>query len=239
MQTQSGEAFVTSVPALHTSLATATTDRPTNFGARELDMTDLREDAVQRYFSRSRDVLDRVAGDRDFLAAVIAIADRVARTLREGGKLLIAGNGGSAADAQHIAAEFLSRFGFDRHPLPAIALTTDSSVLTAIGNDYGFEQVFERQVRGLGRRGDVFLAISTSGRSANVLAALKAAREIGVATIGFSGARSADMRALCDLFLAAPSEETALIQQIHITASHAICGVVERDLFDAAAHPKA
>jgi D-sedoheptulose 7-phosphate isomerase len=201
-------------------------------------MADPREDHVQGYFDRSRELLARVAGDRDFLAAVLAIADRITRTLREGGKLLLAGNGGSAADAQHIAAEFLSRFGFDRNPLPAIALTTDTSVLTAIGNDYGFDQVFERQIRGLGRPGDLFLAISTSGRSANVLAALTAAREIGVTTVGFSGANSTNMRELCDLFLAVPSTETAPIQQIHITASHAICGIVERDLFNAPS-PKA
>jgi D-sedoheptulose 7-phosphate isomerase len=204
-----------------------------------VDMADPREDAAQRYFNRSRELLDRVAGDQQFLAAVTAIAERVSHTLRDGSKLLIAGNGGSAADAQHIAAELLSRFGFDRAPLPAIALTTDSSVLTAIGNDYGFERVFERQVRGLGRRGDLFLAISTSGRSPNVLAALKAAREIGVTTVGFSGARSAEMRALCDLFLAVPSEETSLIQQVHMTAAHAICEVVERDLFGAPTKPKA
>jgi D-sedoheptulose 7-phosphate isomerase len=202
-------------------------------------MGDPREDAVQGYFDRSREVLDRAAGNRDFLAAVVAVADSVTRALRNGGKLLIAGNGGSAADAQHVAAEFLSRFGFDRHPLPAIALTTDTSVLTAIGNDYGFDRVFERQVRGLGRPGDVFLAISTSGRSANVLAGLKAAREIGVTTIGFSGTNNTDMLALCDVFLAAPSVETAQIQQIHITAFHAVCGIVERDLFAAPAEPKA
>jgi D-sedoheptulose 7-phosphate isomerase len=187
-------------------------------------------DAVSRHFSGSRELLDRVANDRDFLAAVGGIADRIARTLRAGGKLLIAGNGGSAADAQHVAAEFLSRFGFDRNPLPAIALSTDTSVLTAIGNDYGFERVFERQVRGLGRKGDALIAISTSGRSPNVIAALKAARETGMTTIGFSGS-AGEMHALCDLFLAVPSNETALIQQIHITAFHAICGIVERDLF--------
>jgi D-sedoheptulose 7-phosphate isomerase len=202
-------------------------------------MVDPRESAAQGYFSRSRELLDRVAGDQQFLAAVTAIAERVSRTLREGGKLLIAGNGGSAADAQHIAAELLSRFGFDRAPLPAIALTTDSSVLTAIGNDYGFEHVFERQVRGLGRRGDLFLAISTSGRSPNVLAALKAAREIGVTTVGFSGARCADMGTLCDLFLAVPSKETSLVQQVHMTAAHAICEIVERDLFGAPPKPRA
>jgi len=153
--------------------------------------------------------------------------------LRDGGKVLLAGNGGSAADAQHIAAEFVGRFVNDRAPLPALALTTDTSALTAIGNDYGFEQVFERQVRALGRRGDVFVAISTSGRSPNVLAALKAARELGLTAVGFTRDAKTPMHALCDLVLAAPSEETALIQQIHITAAHAICHLVERELLGA------
>jgi D-sedoheptulose 7-phosphate isomerase len=166
---------------------------------------------------------------------IVALALQMVLTIRRGGKILLFGNGGSAADAQHIAAEFLSRFQFDRSPLPAIALTTDSSVLTAVGNDYGYEQVFERQVRGLGRAGDVFIGISTSGRSPNVLAALKAARAAYVTTIGFTGAGTNEMTALCDYLLAAPSNETALIQQIHITAAHAICGLVERDLFGAPA----
>lgn len=165
---------------------------------------------------------------------IYAIADRIARSFRNGGKLLIAGNGGSAADAQHIAGEFLSRLNFDRNPLPAIALTTDTSVLTAIGNDYGFDRAFERQVRGLGRSGDVFVAISTSGRSPNVLAALKAAREIGVATVGFTGNGVREVAQHCELCLAAPSSETPLIQQIHIVAAHAICGLVERELFGGA-----
>jgi D-sedoheptulose 7-phosphate isomerase len=194
-------------------------------------VTESREEQVRAYFRRSEEVLARACTDAELLTAIQAIADRIARALRAGGKLLLAGNGGSAADAQHIAGELLSRFAFDRNPLPAIALTTDTSVLTAIGNDYGYEQVFERQIRGLGRRGDVFVAISTSGRSPNVLAALRAAREIGVATVGFTGAKDAGMRALCDLILAAPSEDTPLIQQIHITAAHAICGLVERELF--------
>ena len=186
--------------------------------------------AVSRHFSASRELLARVASDRNFMAAIGGITDRITRTLRDGGKLLIAGNGGSAADAQHVAAEFLSRFGFDRTPLPAIALTTDTSVLTAIGNDYGFERVFERQVRGLGHKGDVFVAISTSGQSPNVIAALRAAREIGMTTIGFCGS-GGEMRPLCDLILVVPSEQTALIQQIHLTAFHAICAIVERELF--------
>jgi D-sedoheptulose 7-phosphate isomerase len=195
-------------------------------------MADPRED-VLAYLHRSREVLERAEKDRELVAAIVTIADRIAHTLRNGGKLLLAGNGGSAADAQHIAAEFVGRFVNDRIPLPAIALTTDSSAITAIGNDYGFEQVFERQLRALGRKGDVFVAISTSGRSPNVLAALKAARELGLTAIGFTKDAQTPMHALCDLVLAAPSDETALIQQIHITAAHAICHLVERELFGA------
>jgi D-sedoheptulose 7-phosphate isomerase len=196
-------------------------------------MTDLREDAIATHFQRSLSVMEQAASDRALRMTMLSIADRITATFRNGGKILIAGNGGSAADAQHIAGEFLSRLRFDRDPLPAIALTTDTSVLTAVGNDYGYEQVFERQLRGLGRGGDVFIAISTSGRSPNVLAALEAARKLGMTTIGFTGtAHGANaMRALCDIVLAAPTDDTPLIQQIHITAAHAICEVVERDLF--------
>ena len=196
-------------------------------------MVDPREDAVTAHFRRSRDAIERAAGEREFVAAVLAIADRMTRSLKDGGKILFAGNGGSAADAQHIAAELVGRFTTDRAPLAAIALTTDTSILTAVGNDYGFDRVFERQVRALGRKGDVFVGISTSGRSPNILAALKAARELGIVTVGFTGQKGADMRPLCDLTLAVPSDETALIQQVHITAAHAICGLVERELFPA------
>jgi len=191
----------------------------------------LTDDIIAAHFRRSLDVLERSASDDKFRAALLAIAQSVEKTFRDGGKVMLAGNGGSAADAQHIAGEFLSRLRFDRNPLPAIALTTDSSVLTAVGNDYGYEQVFERQLRGLGRAGDVFIAISTSGKSPNVLAALRAAREIGIATVGFTGAAGGAMRPLCDMVLAAPSDDTPLIQQIHITAAHAICEMVEQRLF--------
>ncbi len=185
------------------------------------------------HLRRSLDGLGRAVADAEFNAAVLAIAQAIEQSLRGGGKLMLAGNGGSAADAQHIAGEFLSRLRFDRHPLPAIALTTDSSVLTAVGNDYGYDQVFERQLRGLGRKGDVFIAISTSGKSPNVLAALAAARELGITTVGFTGNSpgAAAMLALCHLVLAAPSDDTPLIQQVHITAAHAICEIVERNLF--------
>jgi D-sedoheptulose 7-phosphate isomerase len=191
------------------------------------------DDIVALHFERSLATLRAAVEDAAFRATVTAIAARIAAAFRAGHKIMLAGNGGSAADAQHIAGEFLSRFRFDRNPLAAIALTVDTSVLTAIGNDYGYEHVFARQIAGLGRAGDVFIAISTSGRSPNVLAAMRAARAIGVTTIGFTGTApgAAAMRELSDLFLAAPTPDTPLMQQIHITAAHAICETVEQDLF--------
>jgi len=204
-----------------------------------MDPKDPRNDMVAEHFRRSCETLSRAAEDVKLRAVIHAIADTIADAFRAGRKLLIAGNGGSAADAQHIAGEFLSRLNFDRNPLPAIALTADTSVLTAIGNDYGFERTFERQVRGLGQKGDVFIAISTSGRSPNVVAALRAAREAGLTTIGFTGtAADGAMAPLCDHCLAAPSPETPFIQQIHIVAAHAICGLVERSLFGKVAAPR-
>lgn len=194
-------------------------------------MTDPRQNAVVAHFRRSKAAAEQAAADGKFVEATAAIAARIAASLKAGGKVLLAGNGGSAADAQHVAAELVGRFIDDRAPLAAIALTTDTSALTAIGNDYGFDQVFARQVRALGRKGDVFIGISTSGRSANILEALKAARELGIATIGFTKAAQTPMQALCELVLAVPSEETALIQQIHITAAHAICHLIESELF--------
>lgn len=188
---------------------------------------------IESHLSRSVAVLERAATDPEFLKTVHTISQVITAMYRQGGKVLIAGNGGSAADAQHIAGELVSRYRFDRHPLSAIALTTDTSVLTAIGNDYGYEQVFERQIRALGRAGDVFIAISTSGRSPSVLAALKAAREIGITTMGFTGAgQSAEaMRISSDFLLIAPTDDTPLIQQVHITVAHAICEAVEHNLY--------
>mgnify|MGYP001266113052 CR=1 FL=1 len=192
-------------------------------------------DAAETAYARSHlaeslSALQAASAAPEFLAALGKIADEMAKALAAGHKILLCGNGGSAADAQHIAGELLSRFETDRAPLPAVALTTDSSVLTAIGNDYGYEQVFERQVRGLGAKGDVFIAISTSGRSPNILRALDAARERELVTIGFTGAKGNDMAAKCDVLLRAPSDKTPVIQQIHITAAHIVCGLVERRL---------
>jgi D-sedoheptulose 7-phosphate isomerase len=189
------------------------------------------EDEILAHLKRSKEALQRAEQDSSLIRTIAAIATAIAASLRAGGRLMLAGNGGSAADAQHIAAELLSRFRQDRAPLPAIALTTDSSVLTAIGNDFGYDHVFERQVRGLGKKGDVFAGLSTSGRSPNVIAALQAAREAGIVTIGFTGTNGMAMQPLCDHLLIAPSDETAIIQQIHITAAHAICALVESQLF--------
>lgn len=202
------------------------------FGAhvRELSFMSQQDDTVAVHFRRSLETLGRAAEDARLRRTIHAIADAITQAMRNGGKLMLAGNGGSAADAQHIAGEFVSRLNFDRNPLPAIALTTDTSVLTAIGNDYGYEHVFERQVRGLGRPGDVLIAISTSGRSPNILAALKSARDLGITTVGFTGGGERAMTAYCDLCLAAPCMETPLIQQIHIVCAHAICEIVELNL---------
>jgi D-sedoheptulose 7-phosphate isomerase len=198
-----------------------------------LSMIDIESprEIARSYLVQSQQVLQRAAQDEKFLDQISSISNAVAGALRRGGKVMLAGNGGSAADAQHIAGEFLSRLNFDRAPLPAIALTVDTSVLTAVGNDYGYESIFERQVQGLGRPGDIFIGISTSGRSPNILRALRKAKELGVVTVGFGGSNLSEMLALSDLFLAVPSESTPLIQQVHITAAHIICGEVERVLF--------
>ena len=158
------------------------------------------------------------------------IAAAIVTALRSGNKLLIIGNGGSAADAQHIAAEIVGRYKQDRPGWAAIALTTDTSALTSIANDYGFEQVFARQIEGLGLRGDVLLALSTSGRSPNILAALRSARKRGLVTIGFTGSKGQALGALCDHLLVAPSDDTPVIQQIHLTIAHGICDEIEQTM---------
>jgi len=187
-------------------------------------------DYARRHLAESQEALAAAAADSALIAALGQIADAMTDALKAGRKILLCGNGGSAADAQHIAGELLSRFEKDRAPMAAIALTTDTSVLTAIGNDYGYEQVFERQVTGLGVKGDVLIALSTSGRSANVLKALEAARARGLLTIGFTGKKGGDMAARCDIVLNAPSDRTPVIQQIHIIAAHIVCGLIERRL---------
>jgi D-sedoheptulose 7-phosphate isomerase len=159
-------------------------------------------------------------------------ARRIASAVARGNKLLICGNGGSAADAQHLAGEFVNRFLIDRPPLPALALTTDSSVLTAISNDFGFEHVFAKQIYALGAPGDILLAISTSGKSPNVLAALRAAKEKSMHTIGLCGAGHG-LDSVCDIVLHVPHASTPLVQEIHISAGHLLCALVDHFLFTA------
>ncbi|HWK61409.1 MAG TPA: D-sedoheptulose 7-phosphate isomerase [Eoetvoesiella sp.] len=176
-------------------------------------------------------IIDAMAKDTNLQATVQAAAQACITCLTNEGKILLAGNGGSAADAQHIAGEFVSRFAFDRPGLPAIALTTDTSILTAIGNDYGYEKLFARQVQAHGRRGDIFIGYSTSGKSPNVLRAFEEARKRGLSTIGLTGNRGGPMKDLCDFLLEVPSADTPKIQEGHLVLGHILCGLVENALF--------
>jgi D-sedoheptulose 7-phosphate isomerase len=188
-------------------------------------------DFITAELDKARDVIDSIRRDAALLETIERTAERIVDVLDGGNKILIAGNGGSAADAQHIAGEFVSRFHFDRPGLPALALTVDSSVLTAIGNDYGYEAVFARQVQALGAPGDLFWGYSTSGRSPNVLKAMEVAHARGMLVIGLTGARGWARPELCDLCLRMPSLETPKIQEGHLVVGHILCGLVEAALF--------
>lgn len=186
---------------------------------------------VREYFENSCNALRDILSDSQLLYTILTIGQKIADALRAGNKVLLAGNGGSAADAQHLAGELVARLNFNRAPLPAIALTTDTSVLTAIANDFGFEEIFERQVNGLGRAGDILVGISTSGRSRNVLRAMSAARAKGLVTVGFTGKSAGEILCVSDICFSAPAMSTQIVQQLHITAGHAICALVENALF--------
>jgi D-sedoheptulose 7-phosphate isomerase len=188
------------------------------------------KDLIGAHLKQSLAALERANSDVALLATARAIADAMIGALRSGNKILLIGNGGSAADAQHIAAEIIGRYKQDRPAYAAVALTTDTSALTAIANDYGFEQIFARQIEGLGQRGDVLLALSTSGRSPNILAALRAARARGLVTIGFTGSKGEALGALCDHLLVSPSDDTPVVQQIHLTYAHGICDEIEQTM---------
>ncbi len=186
----------------------------------------------------NREIEDRVDEAVRVQASLRDKADLLARmaglwiaALREGRKVIFFGNGGSAADAQHLVCELAGRFYMDRRPLPALALTVNTSSLTAIGNDYGFEEVFSRQLAGVGREGDVAVGISTSGNSPNVVKALETARGMGLCTIGLTGRTGGRCRELCDLWLGIESDDTPRVQEGHILAGHIVCALVERELF--------
>lgn len=184
-------------------------------------------DSIRAYFAESA----RLFGRLDSIAAdVRRAADTWIDALSSGGKVMFCGNGGSAADSQHLAAELMGRFLSDRAPLPALALTVDTSALTAIANDYGFEHVFARQVRGIGRKGDVLVGLSTSGNSANVVKAFEAARQMGITGVAFTGASGGALGALADVLVAVPHEQTSHIQEAHIAIGHVMCGIAEAAL---------
>lgn len=190
---------------------------------------------MKNYFieqlSQTAEIIDAMKHDDALLDVMAAVANECVKSLKNGGKILLAGNGGSAADAQHIAGELVSRFAFDRPGLPAIALTTDTSILTAIGNDYGYEKLFERQIQALGNSGDVFVAYSTSGSSKNIVAALKEAKQKGLVTIGVTGNNEGTMNEHCDYVFAVPSKNTPKIQEGHLVIGHTLCGIIENEIF--------
>ena len=186
---------------------------------------------VREQLGSTLSVMQKVIDDEGLIASLSSAAAETARALLAGHKLLVAGNGGSAADAQHLVAEFVSRLTIDRPAMRAVALTTDSSILTAVGNDYGYEHVFERQIEALGQPGDVFLGISTSGQSPNVLRALELCRKSKITTIGFSGKNGGKMAPLCDYNVIIPSAVTQHIQECHLALEHIFCMIVERCYF--------
>lgn len=169
--------------------------------------------------------------DNELISNVSKAAELCVAALKQKHKIMLAGNGGSAADSQHISAELVSRLNYDRPGLSAVALTTDTSALTAIGNDYGYERVFARQVEAIGQAGDVFIGISTSGNSPNVLAALRSARSMGIKTVGLTGKIGGKMADMCDIILKMPSNKTPHIQECHIMLGHIICQIIEDTIF--------
>lgn len=181
--------------------------------------------------NRSIAVKRKITEDQNLIGLIATVAEKCTEVYHRGGKTLLAGNGGSAADAQHLAAEFVNRFNFDRPGIPSIALTTDTSVLTSIGNDYGYEQLFARQIAALGSKNDLFFAISTSGNSKNLIEALKIARQKEIITVSLTGAAGGEMAKLCDYCIQVPSSEIPRIQESQIMIGHIICSIVEENLF--------
>lgn len=187
------------------------------------------EDHIIKVFKDSNRVKEAFVNEN--LAKMVLAVEAITGALKAGNKILLFGNGGSAADAQHLAAEFINRFVIERPPLPAIALTTDTSVITSIGNDYDFSEIFSKQIRAIGQPGDIAWGISTSGNSTNVLNALEAAKKIGLVTIAFTGKDGGRIGKIADISINVPSPVTARIQEAHITAGHAICDLVDIKLF--------
>lgn len=186
---------------------------------------------IHSELSQTRDIIETILLDTPFQENVLKIVNICIDSLHSGGKIIFCGNGGSAADSQHLAAELVSRFNFDRPALAAIALTTDTSALTAIGNDYGYERVFSRQLEAIGRDGDVLFGFSTSGRSKNILLAFEQAKKMNIKTVGMLGIDGRDIGKIADKQINIPSSYTPKIQEGHICIGHIICGVIEELMF--------
>ncbi|MBR5434057.1 MAG: D-sedoheptulose 7-phosphate isomerase [Bacteroidales bacterium] len=186
---------------------------------------------IQKIMADSISVKQKLMSDESILSQIELVAKKMIESYQAGGKTMFAGNGGSAADAQHFAAELVNRFCLDRDGVPALALTTDSSVLTSIANDYDFNVLFSRQLRALGNAGDVFVGISTSGTSANIIEAVRVCREKHIFSVGLTGSTGGKMASECDVCICVPSTVTARIQEAHILIGHILCGLVEDSLF--------
>ena len=189
------------------------------------------EEFLKHYLDESSKSVSNMVSDPTLLSLLFKIANECLNRLQTGNKLLFAGNGGSAADCQHMAGEYVSRFLIERNGLPAIALTTDTSILTAIGNDYGYEMVFSRQIEALGRKGDLLFAYSTSGNSQNILKAVETAKRMGISVVGMTGLNRGKLDTMCDFIFKTPSMRTPQIQEGHLIAGHAICALVEKQFF--------
>lgn len=187
------------------------------------------EDYIIKTFKESNRVKDNFINEN--LTKLVSVINAIINALKEGNKILIFGNGGSAADAQHLAAEFVNRFIIERPPLPAIALTTDTSVITSIGNDHDFSEIFSKQIRAIGQSGDIAWGISTSGNSINVLKGLEMAKKIGLTTVAFTGKSGGEIAKIVDFSIHVSSSNTARIQETHIMAGHIICEMVDMKLF--------
>jgi D-sedoheptulose 7-phosphate isomerase len=196
------------------------------------------QNAIKNQIESSIEVKRKSLQSEELINDIAVTAKRIISAYRNGKKVLLAGNGGSAADSQHLAAELVNRFGFDRPGLSALALTTDTSIITSVGNDSGFDQVFARQVHALGSEGDIFIALSTSGNSANLIEALKICRAKKILTIVLSGETGGKMADMCDICIRVPSVETPRIQEVHILIGHIICSIVEEELFGNYKSPK-
>lgn len=188
-------------------------------------------DYIKNYIIESVNVKNTILNSNDILQFVENASKLIIEAYKNNKKVLTAGNGGSAADAQHIAAELVSKFLIDRPALNAIALTTNSSIMTAVGNDYSHEYVFARQIQAYGTKGDIYIAISTSGNSKNIIKSIEEAKKQELKIIGLTGAKECEMDKLCDLIIKVPSEKTPIIQESHITIGHLICAIVEHELF--------